>query len=430
VRSPDLRPRTALTAGVVIVVAAASFGAWAVTRPTAPGAPSYLLVAAARTTMRQALSSTGTIEPATTATLSFGAPGEITAVQAKVGQHVTQGQTLATMDSATLKAQAAQATAGLAGAQSQLAQDEASSASNPQLTADQASVNAAQSQVDSANAALSGTVLTAPIDGIVTTVGLTVGPTAGGGGDGTGGGADVGSEGAGDTGSGGDSGGGGDTSDAGGGGDAEGSSGSGSTGSGSSASSITVISAHDVIDADVDASQVGQIKTGDQVVITTNGAPGPVAGRVASIGLTADTSSGVATFPLVIDVTGTPSGLYAGASATVSIIYNQLTGVLAVPTAAVRPSGGRTVVYTMVHGRQVARPVTIGLTTGGQTQITSGLTAGERVVVAIPRDAGRGSRGNSGGGNVFLFGPGGGLPGGGNVRIRRAGGFVGGGPGG
>ncbi len=210
-RSLDPRPRTALTAGVVIVVAAASFGAWAVTRPTAPGAPSYLLVPAARTTLRQALSSTGTIEPATTATLSFGAPGEVTAVRAKVGQHVTQGQTLATMDSATLKAQAAQANASLAGAQSQLAQDEASSASSAQLAADQASVNAAQSQVDSANAALSGTVLTAPIDGIVTTVGLTVGPTAGGGGGGTGGGgggAEAGS-------SGGDTGGGGDTSDAG-----------------------------------------------------------------------------------------------------------------------------------------------------------------------------------------------------------------------
>ncbi len=426
-RSLDLRPRTALTAGVVIVVAAASFGAWAVTRPTTPGAPSYLLVPAARTTMRQALSSTGTIEPATTATLSFGAPGQVTAVPARVGQHVTQGQTLATMDSATLKAQAAQANASLAGAQAQLAQDEASSAASAQLTADQASVNAAQSQVDSANAALSGTVLTAPIDGIVTTVGLTVGPTAGGRGDGTGsgaGGADASSGGGGDTD------GGGDTSDAGGGGDAEGSSGSGSTGSGSSASSTPVICAKAVIDADVDASQVGQVKTGDHVVITTNGAPGPVAGTVASIGLIANTSSGVATFPLVIDVTGTPSGLYAGASATVSIIYHQLTDVLAVPAAAVRPSGGRTVVYTIVHGRQVARPVTIGLTTGGQTQITSGLTAGERVVVPIPRDAGGGSPGNSGGGNIFLFGPGGGFPGGGNVRIRPAGGFVGGGPGG
>ncbi len=184
-----------------------------------------------------------------------------------------------------------------------------------------------------------------------------------------------------------------------------------------------------MIDADVDASQVGQIKTGDHVVITTNGAPGPVAGTVASIGLTADTSSGVATFPLVIDVTGTPSGLYAGASATVSIIYHQLTDVLAVPAAAVRPSGRRTVVDTIVHGRRVARPVTIGLTTGGQTQITSGLTAGERVVVTIPRDTG-GSGSNSGGGNGFLFGPGGGFPGGGSVRIRPARGPGGGGPGG
>jgi macrolide-specific efflux system membrane fusion protein len=162
-----------------------------------------------------------------------------------------------------------------------------------------------------------------------------------------------------------------------------------------------VISANDVINANVDATVVGQIKTGDQVVITTNGAAGPVRGTVASIGLIASVSSGVATFPVVIDVTGTPSGLYAGASATVSIIYNQLTNVLAVPTAAVGFSGGKTVVYTIAGGHQVAKDVTTGLVSGGLTQITSGLTAGERVVVEIVAIVSGGSGSTNGG----VFGP-------------------------
>jgi multidrug efflux pump subunit AcrA (membrane-fusion protein) len=366
------------------------------------------------TTMRQTLSSSGTLEPAATATLSFSAPGQVTAVDAQVGQHVTAGQTLAVMDSPTLKAQAAQAEASLAGAQSQLSQDQAGRASSAQLASDQASVNAAQSQVDSANAALSGATLTSPIDGIVVTAGLTAGQQMSGGG---------GSSGTGSSG-GGSSGGGSAAGDSGGGSSGTGS--GGSSGSGSSTSSISVISANDVINGNVDATEVGQIKTGDQVVITTEGAAGPVSGTVASIGLIASTSSGVATFPLVIDVTGTPSGLYQGASATVSIIYHQVTNVLAVPAAAVLESGGKTVVDTMVKGRRVAKDVTTGLTTGGLTQITSGLTTGEQVVVTIPRlvSGGSGTSGNSGGGNGIFLGPGGGQV---VVRVPAGGGF---GPGG
>jgi membrane fusion protein, macrolide-specific efflux system len=125
---------------------------------------------------------------------------------------------------------------------------------------------------------------------------------------------------------------------------------------------------------------------------------------VASIGLTANTSSGVATFPVTINVTGSTSGLYAGASASVSIIYNQLANVLAVPAAAVGPGpGGKSVVTVMVHGRQVQKVVTTGLTTGGLTQITGGLTAGEQVVVNIVRNTGvSGQFGGPGGGPVFI----------------------------
>ena len=383
------RPRIALPA-VVIVVAAASLGVWAATRSTGSAGPTYRVIPAVTTTIRQTLSTSGTIQPATTDTLSFSAAGQVTAVDAQVGQRVTTGQTLATMDSPTLKAQAAQAEAGLAGAQSQLSQDQASSASSAQLAADQASVSAAQSQADSANAALGGATLTAPIDGIVVTVGLTAGQQmsgGSGGGSGSGGGGS-GSDGSGSGSGGGDSGG-----------------GSGGTSSGSS-DSITVISANDIINANVDATVVGRIKTGDQAVITTQNAAGPVLGTVASIGLVASTSSGVATFPVVINVTGPPSGRYEGASATLSIIYNQLSNVLAVPAAAVVFSGGKIVVYTMVHGRQVAKDVTTGRTSGGLTQITRGLTAGEQVVVNIPRAVGgSGGAGNSQNGGGVIIGP-------------------------
>lgn len=391
-------PRLRFLVPIAVLVVGGSIGGWLFTRSTASAGPSYRLVPVVRTTMRQTLSSTGSIEPATTGTLTFAAPGQVTAVDVAVGQHVTEGQHLATMQSPTLLAQVAQAEATLAGDESRLSGDESSDASAAQIDADQAAVDADQSALDSANTALAGATLTAPTDGIVATVGYTVGDQVGGSG---GSGDSGGSGGSGDDGGG--SGGSGDSGDSG---------DSGGSGSSGSSDEITVVSSNDVIDANVDASVVDKIKDGDQVVITAQGAPGPVSGTVASIGLTANTSSGVATFPVTINVTGSTSGLYAGASATVSIIYNQLANVLAAPAAAILPGpGGKSVVTVMVHGRRVQKVVTTGLTTGGVTQITAGLTAGELVVVNIVRVSGvQGQFGGPGGGPVLI------RPGPGNLK--------------
>jgi multidrug efflux pump subunit AcrA (membrane-fusion protein) len=161
----------------------------------------------------------------------------------------------------------------------------------------------------------------------------------------------------------------------------------------------------------VGASVVNEIKTGDQAEITSEGTP-PVTGTVASIGLIANTSSGVATFPVVINVTGSTSGLYAGASATVTVIYKQVAHALVVPTAAIQPGpGGGSIVHVMRGGQQVAVNVGTGIQSGGLTQITSGLSPGEQVVVDIVTV----NPGSPGGGGGFI------VPG----RAK----FVGGGPG-
>jgi multidrug efflux pump subunit AcrA (membrane-fusion protein) len=377
-------------------VVGAALGGWAMTQSGAAANPGSRLVPVARTNLQQTITSTGTIASKATATESFSASGQVTAVDVTVGQHVRAGQKLAVMDSASLRAQVAQAEASLAGAQARLSQDQASGAGGTQLTADQASVDSAQSQLNSANSALDGATLTSPITGIVTAVGLTVGEQVSGGG------------------------GGGGASGGGGGGGASG-------GSGSSTPSINVASLNDVINANVSPSVVSQIKTGDQVMISAAGTATPVPGTVASIGLIATVSSGVATFPVVVDVTGTPSGLYVGASATISITYNQVSNALVVPAGALFPQpGGGMAVTVMVNGRRVRRPVTTGITSGGLTQITSGLTAGEQVVLtqlALPA-GGPGPGFRPGPGKVFV-GPGGQI-----VHINRGPGPVGVPPGG
>jgi membrane fusion protein, macrolide-specific efflux system len=380
------RPRVA--ALVVVLVAGGSVGAWMGLR-SAASTLSYQLVPVISTTLSQALSVTGTIEPASTATLSFSAQGKVTAVDVTAGQHVTDGQVVATMSSPTLQEQADQANATLAQDEATLAQDEASGASSAQIAADQASVASDQSQVDAASSALSGATLVAPISGIAATVGYTVGQQL--------------------------------TGSGGGGGGSGGSGGGGSGGSGSSSPSITIVSSNDVVNANVNASVVNEIKAGDQAVIIPEGGGAPVPGTLASVGLVANTSTGVATYPAVIDVTGTPSGLFGGASASVSIIYMRAVNALAVPTAALGPGpGGRSTVQVMVGGREVTRTVTTGITSGGLTQVTGGLSVAEKVVVDIVRIGGgpnpgfpRGVIIGPGGGKVVFRGGGAQLPGGG-----------------
>ena len=57
---------------------------------------------------------------------------------------------------------------------------------------------------------------------------------------------------------------------------------------------------------------------------------------------------------------------------------------LVVPTTAVRSSDGRSVVFVMRDDRVERRAVSIGAASGDQTEVLSGVSAGERVVVEGP----------------------------------------------
>src|SRR5439155_21321885 len=113
-----------------------------------------------------------------------------------------------------------------------------------------------------------------------------------------------------------------------------------------------------------------------------------VFGLVSPVGIVAPSNSGVATFPVVVSVTGSPRGLDTAATVSLQIVYQQLTDVLVVPTLAVTRSGGTSTVLVQSGGTQTRRQVVIGVSSGGQTQILSGLAEGEQVMVAIPTGSG------------------------------------------
>jgi len=447
VRTRLLRPSVVIPVVVVVVGGAAWIGlrAGRGTAATTTTAVTSQLFTVSPTTLAQTVSATGTIAPAETESLSFAVAGTVTAVKVAAGDSVTQGQVLATLSSAALESAVAQAQATLASSNAQLSDDQAAAASSAQITADQTNVASAYANLVAAVQDLSGATLTSPIAGTVATVNLTVGEVLGssGGsgtsisGTGTGSGRSAAS-----------------SSTSGTSGDGSGS-GSGSSAASSSTGQIEVISAAYVVNLAVDTTTIGNVKVGQSATVTpmsssgssgggggrggggggfgggggggfgggaTSSASGSSAststatgasapGTVTSVGTIASASSGVATFPVVVAVQGTPAGFHAGASGSVAITYDSLANVLAVPASAVTQSNGTSYVTVSTNGKNAKRAVTTGTSSGGQVEITSGLTAGDQIVVTVPtfRRAGSGTRtGGSGGGGFGGFGGGGG----------------------
>jgi len=384
--------RVAAVAGAVLIVGGGT-GAWALTRSGSPTTPAYTLVRASTGTVQQTVSAAGTIEPAQRADLSFPVPGTVNSVSAAVGAKIAKGTVLATIDSSSLQVAVTAASASVTAAQQQVSSVTGSSAAQvaaatAQLAADNAALTQARSE-------LAGATLTAPFAGTVAAVGVQPGDPVGASGSS-----------AARTGA------------------AAPAAGTSSAAGAPAAQSITVITTDAwVVQASVSSADLPQLRKGLQATITPTGSSARVFGTIASVGVEASSSAGgTAMFPVVIDVTGNPPGLYAGGSADVVLIVKQVTDVLSVPTRSLHTEGGATVVYRQVGGERVSTPVGVGTAVGPTTQITSGLHDGDQVEVAAARP------GRTGGGQRRGGGAGGGGAGGGGSGARRGG--TGGGAGG
>jgi multidrug efflux pump subunit AcrA (membrane-fusion protein) len=378
---------------IIALVVVGGAGVWVVTRPSSSTAAAPTLVSVTTSTIRQSVSATGTLEPAQRADLTFAVSGTVTSLPVVVGDTVKAGATLATVDTASLQASVTAALAGVNATQDQLTAQQDAGSSAVQLAAAQAQLADAQAKHVEATTALGAASMTSPIAGTVAQVNIAVGDKVGS---------------TGSTGSSSSSGGGGAASSA--------------NASSSTTAQVVVISTTSwVVSASVGSADLPQLKKGLQAEITPSGSATKVFGTVRSVGIIASSSSsGSASFPVTIAVTGSPKGLYAGGAANVSIIVRQVENLLSVPTNAVHTENSKTVVYQLKDGAQVSTPVKVGTTYGVVTQILSGLKAGDKVVGTTfrggnnPAGGTRSRQGNgTGGGGTGGGGFGGGGYGGG-----------------
>ena len=383
-----------------VVLVAAGVGGWMLSRSRSNTAnqSTSRTVQATLGTQTQTVSLDGTLSPRKQSDVNFAVSGTITTVYVKAGDTVSKGQKLARVDDTDLQDAVDVASANLTTANANYDEVVDNDGSSAAIASAKAQVSSAKAALTSAKQDLANAVLRSPIAGTVAAVNADEGDSV--------------------TGSGSSS----SSKSSGSGGSSSSGSGSSSTTSTTSTAQFSVIStATWKLEGTVGSADLGSLKAGQSVEVTPSGAAEAIKGTVASVGIVAtSTSDGAATFPVVINLSGTHKDLYSGTTGTAVITTGSYDNVLTVPTAAIRTENGKTVV-TKVNGTATSTvEVTVGKVFGTYTQITKGLSEGDSVQITFTRPSGTSSSGTNnqngggfGGGGFGGGGLGGGQPPGG-----------------
>lgn len=123
------------------------------------------------------VSASGEVVPASKVNLSFPLIGTVKTIEVQIGDTVTAGETLITLDTLILEAKVAEAEAGVASAETQVRYLRRVGPGEEQLLAAQAEVERATAGVEQARAVLAQAALKTPIDGTVVALNVAPGET-------------------------------------------------------------------------------------------------------------------------------------------------------------------------------------------------------------------------------------------------------------
>jgi HlyD family secretion protein len=371
---------------VLILVGIAGAGAFYRAR-TAAEAPTFLTVAVTRGSIIDAVEATGTLEPVDPVQIGSQVTGTVVSLGTDFNQQVKKGQIVATLDPAVFQAQVEQAQASVdrleadlqrarvqvADAKQKLARSQALAkenlipaqdldAASILLEANEAALKSAEAQLAQSRAQLEQskvnlghTIIRAPSDGIVLSRSVETGQTV----------------------------------------------------SASLQAPTLFIVARDLsrmrVNASVDESDIGRVKAGQTVHFMVDAyGQETFTGTVSEVRLQPVVTSGVVSYPTVIDVPNPSLRLKPGMTATVSIELARQDEVLRIPVSALRfrPTAEQRGWSPDAAGDASTRP-------GGDA------AAGER-------RRGSGGAGSAAGGNAAVGTPPGGDASGGRGRFARA----------
>jgi HlyD family secretion protein len=363
--------------------------------------------------LKVSFEASGSIEPITSVNISPKNAGRLTALYVEQGDKVKAGQLLARMDSANLTAELAQVQAELAQAQAEYAkvlngnrQEAIARAESQvlsaqaqvdlnakkleknrwleqqgaiaQLTLDEyfstdktsranlaeaqaqlkeleqgsrsedikqskAKVDLAQAKVDLAQTNLNDTGISAPFNGIISqkyaTVGAVVTPNV-----------------------------------------------SASTTSSATSSSILSIASGLEVNVDVSEATIAQIKPNQTVEITADAYPyRTFQGRVKQIAPEAIIENNVTSFEVKVELITGQTELRSGMNVDAVFVGKKIANALTIPTVAITTNQGEMGVMVLDdHGKAQFKPVRVGFSQDGKTQIIQGLHNRDRVFIDFP----------------------------------------------
>ncbi|MBG0562300.1 efflux RND transporter periplasmic adaptor subunit [Actinoplanes aureus] len=377
---PSRHPSLVVNAVIGVALLA---GAFTVYRTFAGSEDGTAAVASERTvtvqqgTVTRTATADGTLESASTASASFETSGTVTEIKVTVGDKVKKGQVLAKVDPAAANRDLGAAEADLDAARDAL--DRAEDAGSDTSDAEN-QVTEAELKVDEAEAAVDGTVLKAPMTGTVTAVNGTLGSSSGSSGS-SGGSSQGGQE--------------------------------GTTGTSTGFVEIADLTRMQVAAAFAEADATS-LKEKQAATVTWNALGGvQQSARVAAVDPSATTTNSVVTYGVTLTLDKVPTGAKVGQTVSVSVTTGSVPDVVLVNAAALTTVGNRHTVTVITNGVPETRSVEIGLEGDSATEIKSGLTVGEQVVVKTTSISGGSQQGGfpAGGGGF----PGGGMPAGGGM---------------
>ena len=267
-------------------------------------------------------------------TLQQGMAGQETAFNKLLASHATSTGTASAGTTAGVTTSAATATATHSSTGSAGSTTPAVSAA--QVAADQAAIDASKASLAVAQQQLNQATIVSPYTGVVSSVGLTVGQQA-------------------------------------------------TAGSTTTAVDVIDPTGHGVT-LSVDVTKIPQVKVGDKATVVPDGSATPLATTVSYVAA-APATTGSTAYTVQLAFVSNPTTLRYGIQAAVTITTAQAANALAVPTSAVNHRGALDYVLVPNGSTTKAQPITVGAVGAVYTQVTQGLTAGQKVVLANPNQA-------------------------------------------
>lgn len=256
----------------------------------------------------------------------------------------------------------------------------------------EANLREAELSVKSARQEVNETTLTAPFSGTIAQVSGSVGETVSGG-------------------------------SSGGGGDSEASSPLGETGDesgGGSEAFMVLAQVHKLkMEVSFSESDIGKVREGQTATVSVDSMEGvELAGEVTKVSvLPSEGSSSVVEYPATILVNQNAKGVRAGMSASAEVVVEQVKNAVTVPSEAISSLGNSKTVTVEADGKEETKTITTGLVGDENTEVISGLKAGEKLVLPETTVATGGLGGAEGGEST-------GFPGGGAFPAGGTGGFT------